>query len=151
MLNAAFNSVAGFDEGSDTPKAYKDVLKHKHQKGWWDSMKKEFLAMETQGVWETVLMSSMPPGRKIIGNRWVYNEKDDGTFRSRTVAQGFSQVPSQDFANSHAPVMTKLAFRLALIIRIMIKLRTGQFDIETALLYSDLDEEIYMQIPDGYV
>jgi hypothetical protein len=35
--------------------------------------------METKGVWEIVLMSSIPPGRKIIGNRWVYNEKDDGT------------------------------------------------------------------------
>jgi hypothetical protein len=30
-------------------------------------------------------------------------------------------------------------------------LRTGQFDIETAFLYSDLDEETYMRIPEGYV
>jgi hypothetical protein len=50
MLYAAFTSVAGFDDGSDTPKANKDVLKHKNQNGWWDSMKKEFLAMETKGV-----------------------------------------------------------------------------------------------------
>jgi Reverse transcriptase (RNA-dependent DNA polymerase) len=47
--------------------------------------------------------------------------------------------------------MTDLAFRLALIIQIMMKLRNEQFDIETAFLYSDLDEEIYMRIPDGYV
>jgi hypothetical protein len=40
MLNAAFNSVAGFDDGSDTSKAYKDVLKQKNKTGWWDSMKK---------------------------------------------------------------------------------------------------------------
>jgi hypothetical protein len=31
------------------------------------------------------------------------------------------------------------------------KLRSGQFYIETAFLYSDLDEEIYMRIPEGYV
>jgi hypothetical protein len=84
LLNASFNSVAGFDDGSDTPKAYKDVLKHKNQKGWWDSMKKAFLAIETKGVWEIVLMSSMPPGRKIIGNIWVYNKKDQE--RSRKVS-----------------------------------------------------------------
>jgi hypothetical protein len=47
MLNAAFNSVAGFDDGSNTPKTYKDVLKHANQKGWWDCMKNEFLAMDT--------------------------------------------------------------------------------------------------------
>jgi Reverse transcriptase (RNA-dependent DNA polymerase) len=31
------------------------------------------------------------------------------------------------------------------------KLRTGQFDLKTAFLYSDLDEEIYMRIPEGYI
>jgi Reverse transcriptase (RNA-dependent DNA polymerase) len=82
-------------------------------------MKKEFHEMEPKGVWEIVLMYFMPPGRKVIGNRWVYNEKNYGTLRSRTVAQGFSQIPGKDFTDSDAPVMTDLAFRLALIIRIM--------------------------------
>jgi hypothetical protein len=36
----AFNSVSGFDDGSDAPKNYKEVLKHKNQAGWWASMKK---------------------------------------------------------------------------------------------------------------
>jgi hypothetical protein len=60
---AVFNSVAGFDDSSDTPKNYKDVLKHKNQAGWWELMKQEFHAMETTEVWEIALMSSMPPGR----------------------------------------------------------------------------------------
>jgi hypothetical protein len=69
MLNAAFNSIAGFDDGSGTRNTYKDVLKHTNQKGWWNFMNKEVHAMETKGVWEAVLISSMPPGRKSIGNR----------------------------------------------------------------------------------
>jgi hypothetical protein len=109
ILNAAFNSIAGFDDGSDTPKTYKDVLNHNNPNVWWDSMKEEFHAMETKAVWEIILMSSMPPGRKVIANRWVYNEKDDGTLRSQTFEQVFCQVPGQDFTNSHAPVMTDLA------------------------------------------
>jgi hypothetical protein len=85
MLSAAFNSIAGFDDGRDIPKNYKDVLGHKNQSKWWDSMKKEFHAMESKGVWKIVPLSSMPHGKKIVGNRWVYTEKDDGTYRSRTV------------------------------------------------------------------
>jgi Reverse transcriptase (RNA-dependent DNA polymerase) len=81
----------------------------------------------------------------------VYTEKDDGTYQSRTVAQGFSQVPGKDFNDSHVPVMTDLAFILALIIKVLMKLRTGQFHLETAFLYSDLDEEIYIRLPDRYV
>jgi hypothetical protein len=33
MIQAALNSVAGFDDGCDTPKNYKDLLKHKNQAG----------------------------------------------------------------------------------------------------------------------
>jgi hypothetical protein len=71
------------------------VLKFKNQAAWWASMKREFRALETKGVWEIVLMSSMAPGRKVVGNIWVLTEKDDGTLRSRTVAQGFSHVPGK--------------------------------------------------------
>jgi Reverse transcriptase (RNA-dependent DNA polymerase) len=106
MIQAAFNAVSGFDDCSDTPKNYKEVLKHKNQAGWWASMKNEFHAMETKGVWEVVLMSSMPAGRKAVGNRWVLTANNDGTQRSRTVAQGFRAVPGKDFSDSHAPVMT---------------------------------------------
>jgi Reverse transcriptase (RNA-dependent DNA polymerase) len=93
----------------------------------------------------------MPAGRKVKGNKWVLTEKDDGTLRSRTVAQSFSQVPGKSFTDSHAPAMRDLAFCLALIIRVHMKLRTGQFDIDTVFLYSDLYEEIHMRIPEGYV
>jgi hypothetical protein len=34
MIQAAFNSDAGFDDGNDTPKNYNHLLKHKHQAGW---------------------------------------------------------------------------------------------------------------------
>jgi hypothetical protein len=76
MIQAAFNSVAGFDDGSDTPKNYKDVLKHKSQAWWWASIEQEFNAMEANGVWEFVLMSSMPPGRKVVGNIRVPTENE---------------------------------------------------------------------------
>jgi Reverse transcriptase (RNA-dependent DNA polymerase) len=100
LLSPAFNSIAGFDDGSDTPKNYKDVLGHKNQDKWW--------AMESKGVWKIFPLSSMPHGRKLVGNSWVYSEKHDGTYRSRTVAQDFRQVPGKDFTDSHAPVMTDL-------------------------------------------
>jgi hypothetical protein len=47
--------------------------------------------------------------------------------------------------------MTDPALSVELIIKVLKKLCTGQFDIETAFLYSELDEVIYMKLPDGYV
>jgi hypothetical protein len=59
-------------------------------------------------------------------------------------------VTGKDFTDSHAPVMTEVDFRLALLINVIKQLCTGQFYIETKFLYSELDEEIYVRLPDGY-
>jgi hypothetical protein len=90
MIQAALNSVSGFNDGIKAPKNYKEALKHKNQAGWWASMIKQFHNMKTNCVWEVVLMSSMPARRRVVGSRWVLTEKYDGTRISRTVAQGFS-------------------------------------------------------------
>jgi Reverse transcriptase (RNA-dependent DNA polymerase) len=65
----------------------------------------EFLNCEEKKAWVIVPKSKVPKGRKIIDNRWVYAEKDDGTYRSRTVAKGFSQIPGKDFQEHHSPVV----------------------------------------------
>jgi hypothetical protein len=102
-------------------------------------VKQYFLAMESNRVWESVLMSSMPPGRKIGGNRWVLIENDDGTLRSTTLEQDISQEPRKYFTDSHATVITDVAFRLSLIICVHKIQHTEQFDIEKAFLYSAKD------------
>jgi hypothetical protein len=35
VIQAAFNSFAGFDDGSNTPKTYKEVMKLRKLAGWW--------------------------------------------------------------------------------------------------------------------
>jgi hypothetical protein len=52
----------------------------------------EFLNCKEKKAWVIAPKSKVPKGSKIIGNRWVYAAKDDGTFRSLTVAKGFSQI-----------------------------------------------------------
>ena len=142
--------IAGFDDGSNIPKTFYEAKKHKNWKDWWDAMCTEFKNMELKQVWKLVKRSEMPPNRKIIGNRWVYALKDDGRFRARTVAKGFSQIAGKDFQENFAPVVNDTTFHLILCLQILMGLKAGQFDIETAFLYGDLEEEIWMEIPDGY-
>jgi Reverse transcriptase (RNA-dependent DNA polymerase) len=106
--------------------------------------------MEDKKVWKVILKSNVPTGRKLIGNRWVFAQKDDSRYRARTVAKGFSQVPGKDFQENHAPVVNDATFHLVLALKVLFKLEAGQFDIETAFLCGELDEEIWMQLPDGY-
>jgi hypothetical protein len=88
--------------------------------------------------------------KKIIGSRWVFACKDDGRYRARCVAKGFSQIPGKDFQENHAPVIADTTLPLLMVIKTLFKLEAGQFDIETAFLYGKLEEELWMDISDGY-
>jgi Reverse transcriptase (RNA-dependent DNA polymerase) len=106
----------------------------------------EFLNCEEKKAWVIVPKSKLPKGRKIIGNRRV----DDGTYRSRTVAKGFSQIPGKDFQEHHSPVVHDTTFCVVLVQKLVYNLHLRQFDIVTAFLYGLLDEENYMEFPEGY-
>ena len=110
----------------------------------------EFYNMHEKKVWQIKKKKDIPAGRKIIGNRWVYALKEDGTYRSRTVGQGFSQIPGKDFHENHAPVVHDTTFRFCLVQMLIYRLSSGQFDVVTAFLYGLVDESIYMAFPDGY-
>jgi Reverse transcriptase (RNA-dependent DNA polymerase) len=88
--------------------------------------------------WKVILKSDVPTKRKLIGNRWVFARKDDGRYRARAVAKGFSQVPGKDFQENHAPVVNNATFHLVLALMVLSKLEVGQFDIETAFYMVNL-------------
>jgi Reverse transcriptase (RNA-dependent DNA polymerase) len=155
MLAREFNPTeltyaSTIHDGNPDPKNYVEAKNSKDWNKWWEAMCIEFKNMDNKKVWNIILKTDVPTGRKLIGNRWVFAQKDDGRYRARTVAKGFSQVPGKDFQENHAPVVNDARFHLVLALKVLFKLEAGQFDIETAFLYGELDEEIWMQLPDGY-
>jgi Reverse transcriptase (RNA-dependent DNA polymerase) len=141
---------ANLAEYDSNPQSAAQALLSKKSKHWWKAMITEFLNCEERKAWVIVPKSKVPKGRKNIGNRWVYAEKDDGTFRSRTAAKRFSQIPGKDFQEHHSPVVHDTTFRVVLFQKLVYNLHSRQFDIVTAFLYGLLDEEIYMEFPEGY-
>jgi Reverse transcriptase (RNA-dependent DNA polymerase) len=141
---------AHLPEYDSNPQFAAQALLSKKYKHWWKAMITEFLNCEEKKAWGIVPKSKVPKGRKVIGNRWVYAEKDDGTYRSCTVAKGFSQIPGKDFQEHHSPVVYYTTFHVVLVQMLVYNLHSRQFDIVTAFLYGLLDEEIYMDFPEGY-
>ena len=138
-------------DGNPDPKTFQEAQTSPDWPNWWGAMCTEFQNMHSKEVWTIIPRSSIPSSRKIIGNRWVYVQKDDGRFRARTVAKGFTQIPGKDFQENHSPVINDTTFHTMLVLKILLKLEAGQFDIETAFLYGDLEEKLWMDLPDGYV
>ena len=63
---------------------------------------------------------------------------------------GFTQVYGQDYQETFAPVTRLETLRLLLAYAVQEDWEVRQIDVKTAYLYGDLDEEIFMEAPDGY-
>ena len=96
-----------------------------------------------------ILKNDIPPGRSPIGNKWIFKEKRNGQFRARLVALGYSQVPGIDFLNNYLPVVNDTSFRILLVLIKKNNLDAWSLDVETAFLNGELEEEIFMKIPEG--
>jgi len=66
------------------------------------------------------------------------------------VACGYSQIPGVDFTEAYSPVIHDVTWRILLVLYLTKRYHAKIIDIETAFLYGDLEEEIYMDCPEGF-
>jgi hypothetical protein len=65
------------------------------------------------------------------------------------VACGYIQIPGIDINESFAPIIHDVSFRIMLIAKLIWNLEVPIVNVETAFLYGELQEKIFMNIPEG--
>jgi hypothetical protein len=128
---------------------YQDILQlPKAQKEEWKkACHEELESLRERRVFE---LTDLPKGRKVVKNRWVFDLKSDGRKKARLVAKGFSQKEGIDFNEIFSPVVRFETVRLMLALSSLEDWHMEAVDVKTAFLYGKLDEEIYMQQPEGF-
>lgn len=115
----------------------------------WDSWKEaindELGSMKANNTW--VAVNSVPEGRKSINSKWVFTVKDDGRNKARLVAKGCSQRPGFDYLETFAPVVRMESVRTILALANEFGWLIHQMDVKTAFLNGDLNETIFMMLP----
>lgn len=116
-------------------------------------MQSELQALERNGTWA---LTPLPPGKKALGCKWVYKIKyhSDGTIerhKARLVILGNTQVEGVDYKETFAPVAKMVTVRTLLTIAVARQWEVHQMDVHNAFLHGDLEEEVYMKVPPGYV
>ena len=91
------------------------------RKKWREALRKEIRDMIRRGVWRHKSKKSVLHNRRLVGNKWVFKLKNNGRFRARLVALGYSQVPGQDYSENVAPVINNVTLRVVLLIGILKK------------------------------
>ena len=102
--------------------------------------------MNKRNVWNIVLITEIPDGRKPIGNKWVLKMKRDGRYCARLVCLGYTQVPGILFQDNFAPIVNDTTFQTVPIYDWKMTI----LDFETAFWYGDLKEDIYMDLSAGF-
>ncbi|GKE27526.1 retrovirus-related pol polyprotein from transposon TNT 1-94, partial [Tanacetum coccineum] len=112
-----------------------------------EAMQEELNEFERLEVWELVM---------VITLKWIYKVKLDelgGILKNkaRLVARGYRQEEGIDFEESFAPVARLEAIRIFLAFAAHMNMVVYQMDVKTAFLNGNLQEEIYVIQPDGFV
>ncbi|KAL4105052.1 hypothetical protein QTP88_020327 [Uroleucon formosanum] len=146
-----YDNSAFFVAESD-PVNFKEAVESKNSEKWIEAMKNKMESLEQNGTWSLV---KLPKDRTIVNCGWVYKTKYNvhghvNRYKARLVAKGYSQTFGIDFKETFSPVVKFDSIRSILIISSVEQLQLRQFDVQTAFLYGDLNEEIYIRQPEGF-
>ena len=87
---------------------------------------------------------------------WVFNQKyhHDGTIadhKARLVARGFTQAYDIDFTKTFSPIIRLPSVRVLLSLAVNKAWSLHHLNVSNAFLYGDLEEQVFMEQPLGYV
>ena len=116
-------------------------------KQWELAMKKELESIKKNETWTLV---PRPKNAKVVKSRWVLRTKDNGIYKARFCAKGFTQRWGEDYDETFAPVTKYPSIRTLFSILAGRKAEIHQMDVNTAFLYSTLDETVYVEQPEGF-
>ncbi|KAG8498115.1 hypothetical protein CXB51_006865 [Gossypium anomalum] len=94
--------------------------------------------------------------KKTVRCKCVFKKKEgtpgveEPRYKARLVVKGYSQIPLVDFIDVFSPVVKHSSIRALLGIMAIHDLELEQLDVKTAFLHGELEEDIYMQQPEGF-
>lgn len=134
------------------PISFKEALSCDDSSKWQAAMHEEMQSLDENETWT---MTDLPPGRKLIKTKWVYKSKCDDAgnvirYKARLVAKGCSQKYGLDYTETFSPVVRYSSIRFLMALAVQKGLKIDQMDAVTAFLQGDVNEEIYVDQPEGF-
>ena len=137
----------------DDPTSLEEAMRSDHSSKWLEAMEDEMKSMNANRVWD---LEIIPKGTKTVGCKWVYKTKLDSQgnierYKVQLVAKGFTQREGIDYNETFSPVSCKDSFRIIMTLVAHYDLELHQMDVKMTFLNGDLEENIYMAQPKGFV
>jgi hypothetical protein len=139
----------------DTP-SFRDAMNGPDQAGFRTAMTMEWTQLKEKETWEVVdRQEPLQNGKNIVGIQWVFKRKrfPDGAIRklkARLVVRGDQQVHGIDYFDTYAPVVSWSTVRTLLTMSCVLGLESKQIDYTLAFCQANLDEPVYVEMPQSF-
>jgi hypothetical protein len=137
----------------DTPTTIAEAYSSLDADLWKEAVQSEMDSIMSNGAWEVV---DHPFRCKLVGCKWVFNKKlrPDGTiekYKARLVAKGYAQKEGENYFDTYSSVVRSTTIHVLLSLDPSHGLLVHQIDVKTTFLNGELEEEIYIDQPDGFI
>jgi len=140
----------------EVPKTYKEAISGPDADFWKRGIESEISSLKKYNTWKLIPRSETN-GKKVLTSKWVFVEKQkvdaNGKMtpfpKGRNVVRGFQQVQGVDYGETFAPVIKYSSVRSLCSTVADQDLEFHQMDATTAFLNGEIDEDIYIEIPEG--
>jgi hypothetical protein len=117
------------------------------------AMAEEMESLHNNQTWDLV---ELPKRNRKIWCKWVFKKKkavlENGgeKFKAHLVAKGYSQQEWVDYEKIFSPVVRHTSIRVVLALVAHYDMALEQMDVKIAFLHGDLEEQIYLEQPEGF-
>ncbi|WRX09055.1 Reverse transcriptase [Theobroma cacao] len=116
-------------------------------------MNLELKDLQDNRTWTIV---PLPSNSHVIGCKWIYKVKlkangEIERYKTRLVAKGYNQIPGFDYQETFNPVAKYSTVKVFFALVATNGWSLSQSNVNNVFLNGDLDEEVYIEIPQGYV
>lgn len=150
--NSAYINIDYCYKVCGAPQTYTDATNSPKALGWKQAMKEELEALKEN---DTSELTALPEGKNLVGGKWVYTVKEDGsgseTLKARYVAKGYSQVHGIDYEETFSPTADITSVRILMQLAAQYNLTVHQMDVKAAFLHAPIHHEIFIEQPEGFV
>lgn len=153
VVHAVTAGVSLLEE--QTPQTYRAAMASPDAPKWQAAMDKEMASCEDLKVWTLVRRADLPAGANVLPPKWVYKIKTDevgivSQHKARVTPKGCLQKVGKDYFEVFARTGSYKTKRVGLSLTAKWDHELHQMDVPTAFLWADVEEDIFMELPEGY-
>jgi len=136
----------------EEPSSLEEAKRSPEWPQWSEARAKEKQGFITNRVWT---QEPRPKEKLVVGTKEIFTRKigKDGEvekYKCRLVAKGFRQVKGLHYQETFSPTPAAASIRLVLATAAVEDRELRHLDVEQAFLQADIDEEVYIELPEDF-